>query len=630
MNRKNYKTTIAMGMIAALAVTTIIPAVTYAKSPSLKEETVYAKMDGEGTVHHVIVTDQLKNITEYSSISDESALTDIQNIKGNETFVQKGNQLTWKGDKQDICYQGTTKQQLPVGVNITYLLNGEMKKPKELKGKSGHLQVHFEYENLNKQGEVYTPFLMATGMVLDNEKYTNIEVTGGKVLSDGERNLVVGIGIPKLKESLGSDLADLPDGFEVSAEVKNYDPLSITTIATNEFFNQLHPSNSNEMDTLEGEMNELHAASLQLVDGTSVLKNGMDELFTKSGEFTTAIPLLSEGSRSLAAGTTKLEMATKELSAGSSRLASGTQQLQEGSSRLQEGLISLNGGLEKAAIRTQQLASGAGQLSQGVNGLDTGAQQLQTGIQTMGDGMQNAAATLGNGTKAANCVLTSLQSMDTSQLSEADAATLQQAIQGVGQVLLIQEGVSQSLTSGALVNGISGLQGGVTSLQGGIGQVQNASDQLNGGLGSLTGGLEALHQGAVQAMKGGQDLYAGIENANQGAASVSKGSRELASGAGEVSQGAFRLDGGVEQLQTGSGQLIGGIQQLDIGAQALNTGMTEFHYTGIEQLTSVFQEDIRNMVNRMSKLLNTSKEYRNFSGISDDMEGTVKFIFITE
>ncbi|MEF9840290.1 MAG: hypothetical protein RR791_04985, partial [Lachnospiraceae bacterium] len=138
------------------------------------------------------------------------------------------------------------------------------------------------------------------------------------------------------------------------------------------------------------------------------------------------------------------------------------------------------------------------------------------------------------------------------------------------------------------------------------------------------------HQGAVQAMKGGQDLYAGIENANQGAASVSKGSRELASGAGEVSQGAFRLDGGVEQLQTGSGQLIGGVQQLDIGAQALNTGMTEFHYTGIEQLTSVFQEDIRNMVNRMSKLLNTSKEYRNFSGISDDMEGTVKFIFITE
>ena len=72
-----------------------------------KSETVYAKTDEDGNITSVIVSDQLKNIENTGKLHDISALNDIENLKGEETFSKQNGKLIWNTDKKDICYQGT-------------------------------------------------------------------------------------------------------------------------------------------------------------------------------------------------------------------------------------------------------------------------------------------------------------------------------------------------------------------------------------------------------------------------------------------------------------------------------------------------------------------------------------------
>ena len=45
-------------------------------------------------------------------------------------------------------------------------------------------------------------------MILPNETFSNVTIDNGKVISDGSKNIVVGFGIPGLKESLESGRRD--------------------------------------------------------------------------------------------------------------------------------------------------------------------------------------------------------------------------------------------------------------------------------------------------------------------------------------------------------------------------------------------------------------------------------------
>ena len=189
-----------------------------------KDETVYVKVDDAGNQKDVTVSDQLKNISSLGTIDDVSDLKDIKNVKGDETFSENNGKLVWQGDKKDICYQGTTTKKIPVGMKVTYELDGKKVSADDLEGKSGHLKIHYEYQNTSADSGKYTPFLTATGLLMDGEKFSNVTVDNGKVISDGDRDIVIGMGLPQLKEQLTSvsskvDDLDIPDSFTVEADV---------------------------------------------------------------------------------------------------------------------------------------------------------------------------------------------------------------------------------------------------------------------------------------------------------------------------------------------------------------------------------------------------------------------------
>ena len=225
-NRKRRSAAVlAAGMSVLLGAGTITGATeqTDADNSIRKEETVYVNTEADGTIKEITVSEWLKNAKTLSdsTITDISDLSDIKNTKGDEGFTQDGKTLTWETDGRDIHYEGKTEKDLPVTVTFSYELDGRKIKPEDLAGKTGHLKIHVAYENhavttkkiSGKSVKLYSPFMMLTGMILSTDHFSNVTVDNGKVVEDDSRNIVLGIAMPGLKESLdlSEDMAKEPE-----------------------------------------------------------------------------------------------------------------------------------------------------------------------------------------------------------------------------------------------------------------------------------------------------------------------------------------------------------------------------------------------------------------------------------
>ena len=193
-----------------------------------KEETVYVIADADGNPTETIVSAWLKNPDGADTLTDHAELTDIKNVKGDETFtVSENGAVTWQANGNDIHYQGTTTQQLPVTTAITYELDGKTVSAQELAGATGHLAITFRYTNHTatqrtvngKTVTLYQPFLVISGLMLDDAKANNVTVTHGKVLHNGDRTVAVGMAMPGLRESLGLDGMRTQDGKSLDLDI---------------------------------------------------------------------------------------------------------------------------------------------------------------------------------------------------------------------------------------------------------------------------------------------------------------------------------------------------------------------------------------------------------------------------
>ncbi|MBO7395596.1 MAG: hypothetical protein J6U16_05710, partial [Ruminococcus sp.] len=351
------------------------PAQSAARTPSdseaYKDETVYVLCNTDSSVKNVVVSDWLKNAPALSSISDISDLRDIVNVKGEEKFTQSGDFLDWSANGSDIYYKGTTDKELPVDVKVTYYLDGREISPAELVGKSGRVTIRWDYTNKQKvtkeingkKVELYVPFMAASAAVLDTGKFMNVEVTNGKVISDGNRLIVVGAAFPGLTESLALDEIkpmdiQLPESFELSADVKDFEMNTSVTVVSNEIFSQLDLGDNFDMGDLEGKLRELSDGAAQLTDGTAKLYDGISELAAKSGDLTSGIDKLYDGSQQLQKG-------TGDLSSGAKQLADGTKTLSESTVEFGEGVSSAKDGSGKLVNGLGQVKDGSGELMSG-------------------------------------------------------------------------------------------------------------------------------------------------------------------------------------------------------------------------------------------------------------------------
>lgn len=494
---------------------------------NMKDETVYVLARADGTVDKIIVSDWVQNARGDAQLNDVTRLTNIENVKGNETCTLGGDgSCVWDARGNDIYYQGSTDGELPVSVAVSYTLDGAAISPEELAGKSGRVTIRFDYTNNQyemvsvggKQEKIYVPFAMLTGVVMDNQVFTNVSVSNGRIINDGDRTIVAGLALPGLQDSLGlaRDTLDLPEYVEITADAENFALETTVTLAANTLFNQAADQAGafDGLDDLDGRLEELTDAMEQLMNGSSQLYDGLCALLDSS----------------------------QELVSGIDRLAAGTAQLQQGA----EGL----------SARASQLQAGAAALSQGLDQLTAQNDALNSGAAQVFDSLlASASAQL----KAAGIQAPALTADNYAQVLDGVIASAGESPAGQ-QVAALK----------ASLDSYSGFYQGLQQYTAGVAQAQAGAGELNAGVGSVKNGADSLNAGAGQ-------LYDGVLAMQKGAPALIDGVAQLRDGAMELSRGLKEFDEqGVQKLVDAFGGDLGGLMDRVDAVKAVSEGYSSF------------------------------------------------------
>lgn len=662
-----------------------------ADAGQVKNETVYVLAGTDGSVEKIIVSDWIKNGTASDAVTDRSELTEIENIKGGETYTMSGkNMRVWDARGNDIYYQGSIEKELPVDLKISYKLDGKSISSSELAGKSGRVTIRFDYRNRQselveidgRKERIYVPFTMMTGMLLDNDIFTNVEVSNGKLINDGERTIVVGIAFPGLQDNLKTDREklELPDFVEITADVKDFQMSNTVTIASNEVFSRLETDKFDSLDELKDSLHELTDAMDQLMDGSSQLYDGLCTLLEKSGELIKGIDQLAEGAEKLKKGAADLDQGAGELAGGTQALADGLGQLAANSGTLNAGAGQVFSSLLGMA-NTQLAAAGLNvptltieNYSEVLNGVIASLDPANVGSQAQAAAQQKVTEavyaqkdTVAAGVTAAvrdqvtaqvtamvreNVEIQVLESQGmTKEIYEAGIAAGEITPEQQAQVEAAIGMQMQSDEVKAVIDANTEQQMQTQEVQDLIAakteeQLRLLIDQnLNSSevQGQINGAVEQAKSGAasIQALKGQLDsyqaFYNGLNQYTAGVASAKSGADTLNAGAGQLKAGTAELAGGINQLydgiitlKNGAPALTDGVTKLRDGSMKLSEGLQEFNEQGIQKLVDAVDGDVNGLLTRIRATADVSGNYNTFSGLAEEMKGEVKFIYRTD
>lgn len=355
-----------------------------------KKETSYLILNADGSVQEQITSDWLHSDDGFDAVTDESDLSDIQNLKSDVMPEQSGNTLKWTTDETDIYYQGKNSAQAPVGVSIEYTLDGKAVTADELKGQSGHLVATVKLTNNTgeevtvngKKRTVYTPFFTVAAAVLPSENFKNITTEHGLVESDSKTQVACYLAMPGMKEAV-SDL--LPDSFDKLDDLM-LDTLTLEADVTDctvpTFLFAAAPNLSDldldeASDELGDTMDELTDAIDQLKDGSGALDDAVGTLVESLDTFASSYGQFDAGVDSALNGTQTLANGTENLLENAQLLATKTGELSLGAIQLQNSTAQL------AGVMNQQLVPGLVEASEKKTALEDKMTELSGKLETV-------------------------------------------------------------------------------------------------------------------------------------------------------------------------------------------------------------------------------------------------------
>lgn len=674
--KKTCAVTLSAAMILGMA--SGMGTVSSAAANIEKEETVYVNQEADGSVTDITVSDWLKNVTGNGDISDMSKLTDIKNVKGDEIFTQGSDgTLTWQADNADIYYQGKSDEELPVGVKVSYKLDGKEIKAADMAGKSGKVTITIQYENKasyedeidGRKVELNTPFLMASAVILPVDNFSNVTVNQGKLVSEGSNQILVVYGMPGLADSLdlSSDLKEemdekLGDTVTITADVTDFSMGSIYTVATSDEFSDIDLDDDSDINDVENAINDLADATDELISGSSDLSDGLTTLQNNFKTYANGVEDVKKGASDLSTGAGKLSKGVSQYTTGVTSLTKGASQYVEGTKSLANGVTAYVNGEKQIDAGVTKLYNSVGALSQysefsgkltsyvgGVNDLANGVKNVSGKLSNVGAALTsygNAAETLKNakvsvsdksalesaidGSDLEDSVKTQLKQL-LSDVENENAAveTARQTILGTNaemQKTLGSVSIPDSDTLDYLISSGNALTSASSQFDAGIRKLNDEKE----GVPALYAGVKALSENNADLLKGASDLAAkggdlttGIGTLNQSTKTLTSSAKQLSEGAGTLSKGADKLNGATKDVSDG-------VDKLQSGSVDLLDGMNQFKDEGTGKLQREYNDNIKNVIERFQSLTAGADDYKTFSGIADGMEGKVKFIFQTE
>lgn len=560
----------------------------------------------------------------------------VQKIIASEWMVKENGESAYQ--KAEI------EEELPVSVRVTFFLDGREIKPEEAAGANGRLTIRFDYENRcvrtveigGKQEEMYVPFAVMTAMILDGEKVSNVEITNGRLLNDGDRILAAGMALPGLSENLRRSDAeteaeseevsqdgglreeleemDIPEYVEITADVKDFELEATYTIVTNEIFNEIDTEKLLDTDSIQRDLDELEDAMARLIDGADELYDGVSTLDEKSGQLVDGVNRLYDGSSELTEGAARLQSGAGELYEGAGELYAGAGELYAGAGELASGLSQLQGNSDALTGGARQvfdalLSMASGQLS--AAGLDVGTLTADnySGIldgvlgSLNAEEVYNQAYAVAKG-KVEEAVYAQSDVIRSAVEEQVREAVLAQVLQAVGQQAGVEisagqyqelagrtaEEYQQMIAAGqipevfpAVLQMITDTTAAQMASEEVQARIQAATDQQTQSL--IAEKLQSEEvisqvQAAVESAQAGAGQIAALKSQldsyqtfYQGILAYTAGVAQCNDGASRLCDGASRLQGGVSGLKDGAGQLSEGTEALVSGASQLQDGI---------------------------------------------------------
>lgn len=659
-----------------------------ALAETTKDETVYVLANAEGEAKRVIVSDWLTNPDGEKDLADATTLKDAKAVKGS-AFLKDG--VWYNADGADVYYQGDAEDALPVNLTVSYTLDGEAKTAAEMTGKSGRVTIRVACDVKETKDGVKVPFAALTAALLDNDVFTNIEVTNGKFLDDGDRTVVVGWALPGLQETLKLDAetVTLPEYVEISADAKNFEAPTTLTVVTNELFSAV------DVDSID---------ATELTENINKLKDGMAQLKDGASRLADGVSALKDGAKTLADGATELKNGAEALKEGANPLGDGVSQLNDGATALETGSAQLIEGLNTLTANNEALASGATKLFETVLGIAN--TQLSAAMEnaptlTIENYEETLTALLDACSEAGidkqlhdqveavvNQNRAKIEEAITAKVQETVAAQVEEAVREnvTAQVLaamdMTPDTYKAAVESGALTDAqknqiaaavdaqmksqeVKAVLAQQTEQTMGSDEIKATIEQnVNEQVEALTQQnmaskdvqakrAAALEQGqaaaaSLTALKAQLDdyrtFYDGLNAYLAGTAQAANGASELKTGAAQLAAGTEELNGKVPALLEGIGSLSNGmntltenlpsltdgVQQLLDGANELKDGLNTFDEEGVSKLVSLVEDDLADMLDRVKAALNAANAYTTYTSLGENMTGRVRFVWRTD
>jgi putative membrane protein len=647
-----------------------------------KDETVYVICNADGSVSKVIVSDWLKNGTKADQITDQTDLQDLEVVKGNATYTMDSDNMTiWDTKSGDVFYKGTSTKDLPVNVAVSYQLDGQDISAEDLAGKSGKVTIRFDYTNTQyemvdvngTQTKIYVPFVVLTGMVLDNEKFSDIAVSNGKLVSTGDDTMVIGFAMPGMQDSLNisKDDLEIPDYVELTADVTDFSLDTVMTLASAKFTSDVSDDDISSLETTAGvdNLDTLPDSLSQLTDAMKQLTDGSDELYTN-------MQTLLEKTNELATGVQELAAAVKQLDSGSATLYDGSVSLRDNLKTLQTGLgklsgssASLNAGAKQVfqslldQANAQIKASGASIPTLTIDNYDQVLSSVSvenvTKTATATAKTQVTAKVKANETAITTAVTQGVQVGVTAKVLSAatqgkiavtvpDDAT-QDQLKQIGAQLTAAVGQLTADQQKAVTDAVAA-QMATADVQKLIASKVAAQEELLIEQGMSSAEVTSAISSAVASAKAGEstlstlkkqlDSYnqfyqglatytAGVDSAYAGSQKLSAGADQLAGGCQTLSASLAKLDTAVASMNTQVSQMPDGVSKLTDGAMQLSDGLQELNDKGMSKLEKLMGNDLTGLKDRVEALRQVGDDYNNYSGIAEGMDGSVQFVFKT-
>ena len=639
--KKNIEKILALSLISSMTFANL----SFAEQQDLikKSETVYVTVEGneikDKSVSVWLNSD--KNI----KANDKSNLTNVKDLKTDKELKSENGYLKLDENKKDIYYKGDTDKKLPVDVSVKYFLDGKEMKASELEGKSGHLKIvitsknnRYEAKTIDGQSRnVYSPYVVVAAMTFDDEKVENVTSDDIKVVKDGKNEIVTTVMTPGMKQNLRGIVEDknldkFKDEVSVEMDIKDYKPVEIYSVITNEFFQE--KKNIDSLDKLQNGVKELQDNSQKLVDASVKLSEGQDKLNSGISQMQTGVTKLHNGSQKLASstqqmqgkfsglqskvgpiqgyvaqmndGSLKLYNGISDYTAAVGKIKENTAKIKEGSEKLAKGATDLDNGVGKLKDATSQLRAGtenmkemtaqkdqllekSSQLSNGLNGLAGSYGQLADTVEQISGKSQQLKDSSAQFNEKLQQVAQLAGGAETSASTEKIARGLESSAEGLNNAI---QQLQANNEEGQLNDTIAYLQAQKNVMYVQAESIRNAGSQ-NAGQQKLQAALAQLAQSSSALSQGNADLSNALMRTsaamNQSKAKLVDSSNQLSQGLGQMggalngADGLSTLKDSIDKLDDATGQIKGGSQTLKEGTLQNEKAMAML-LNGMEEL----------------------------------------------